>query len=174
MREVDCVLHDVAFFIERGRDVDGGVGDDERFSPTRHVHDEAVAHAPLGTQAGGARDHGAHQLVRVQRAFHQCLRTAFMHELHRAFGSGMAMRRIDDGQIAEIEIAFLRGRFDFRARADQYRRDQFQPRGFDDGRQRIVIARMRDGRRRRRKRGGKGDQTLVFLALVFHLQCPRR
>jgi len=84
------------------------------------------------------------------------------------------MRRVDDRQIAEIEVAFFRGRFDLRARADQYRRDQLQPRGFDNGRQRIVIARMRDGRWCWRKRGGKGDQTLVFLALVFHLHCPRR
>ena len=64
------------------------------------------------------------------------------------------------------------GGLDLRAWPDEYRCDQLEARGFDDSGQRIVIARMRDGRGCRRKAGGKGDQTLVFIALVFHLVCP--
>ena len=52
MREVDCVLDDVPFVLQRRIDVDCGIGDEERPRIGRHIDNEDVADAPLGTQAG--------------------------------------------------------------------------------------------------------------------------
>ena len=57
LRQVDRVLADVHLVLERRRDVDRGVGDDQHLVVGRHVHQEDVAEAPAGAQAGllGAR-----------------------------------------------------------------------------------------------------------------------
>ena len=59
VRKVDRVLQDVDLFLQRRRDVDGGVGDDQRLVVRRHVHHEAVADAPRRAQARVAPDDGA-------------------------------------------------------------------------------------------------------------------
>ena len=74
VRKVDGVLHDVDLVLERRRDVDGGIGDDQGLVVARHVHDEAMADAPGRADAGLARHDGAHQFVGVQAALHQGLR----------------------------------------------------------------------------------------------------
>jgi hypothetical protein len=61
----------VALDVEIGKNVDGGVGDEQRLGVGRHVHDEDVADAPGRPQAGLAGGHRAHQLVGMQAALHQ-------------------------------------------------------------------------------------------------------
>ncbi len=51
-RQVDRVLADVHLVLERRRDVDRAVGDDQHLVVGRHVHEEHVAHAPAGAEAG--------------------------------------------------------------------------------------------------------------------------
>ena len=46
--EVDRVLHDVAFGVEIGKDIDGRIGDEQCLRIGRHVHDEDVADPPRG------------------------------------------------------------------------------------------------------------------------------
>src|SRR5262249_44171032 len=55
------------------RDVDRGVGDDQRILVTGDIHHKAMADAPRCANARLARDYGTHQLVRVQAALHQRL-----------------------------------------------------------------------------------------------------
>jgi hypothetical protein len=43
MRQVDGVLHNVHLVIERRRDFDGGVSDDQRIGMAWNVHDETMA-----------------------------------------------------------------------------------------------------------------------------------
>ena len=79
--EVDRVLDDVDLGLQVGRDVDRGVGDDQRLVMTGDVHHEAMADAPCGPKAGVALDHRAHKLVGVEAAFHQRLRASLAHQL---------------------------------------------------------------------------------------------
>ena len=74
--EVDGVLDDVALGVEVGEDVDRRVGDEERLRVAGHVHDEDVADAPLGAQAGRRGGDLPHQFVGVQAALHQELALA--------------------------------------------------------------------------------------------------
>ena len=76
-----------------GRDVDGGVGDEQQLRIGRHVHDEDVADAPDGAHAALAADDRGHQLVGVQAALHQRRHLAGAHHLHGAGGGGVAVRR---------------------------------------------------------------------------------
>ena len=62
----------------------------------RHVHDEAMADAPRGADAGVARDHRAHQLVGVKAALHQRLGAARRDQLDRLGGGIVAVLGIDD------------------------------------------------------------------------------
>ena len=50
--QVDRVLADVDLVLQRRRDVDRRVGDDQHLVIGRHVHDEHVADAAAGAQAG--------------------------------------------------------------------------------------------------------------------------
>jgi membrane fusion protein (multidrug efflux system) len=52
VREVDGVLHDVDLVLQRRRDVDRRVGDDQRPRVGRHVHDEAWLMRRFGAQPG--------------------------------------------------------------------------------------------------------------------------
>ena len=73
MREVDRVLDDIDLVLERRRDVDGRVGDDQRIGMTGNVHDEAMADATRGANAAFPRHHRPHDFVGVEAAFHQRL-----------------------------------------------------------------------------------------------------
>ena len=53
--QIDGVLDDVALGIEIGRDIDRGVGDEQRVRDGRHIHDEDVADPPRGAQARSRR-----------------------------------------------------------------------------------------------------------------------
>ena len=94
VREVDRVAHDVGLVLQRRRDVDRGIGDDEGPRVGRRLHEEAVAHAPPGAQR--ARHHRTHQLVGVQAALHQRLDLALERKLHGARGGRLAVRHVLD------------------------------------------------------------------------------
>ena len=164
VREVDRVLQDVDLFLQRRRDVDRGVGDDQCLLVTGHVHHEAVADAPRGAQAGVALDHGGHQLVGVQAALHQRLGLALAHQLHRRRGGRLAVRRIDDLHAGEIDAAgggdaprCARAARPGSARSGRAGPPRIAPSSED------CIARMRDGGRRGRQRLAEVDQALVLL-----------
>ncbi len=123
-REIDRVLADVDLVLERRRDVDGGVGDDEHLVIRRHVHDEDVADAAAGAQPGLLRDDGAEQLVGVQAALHQQLRLAAAHQLHGLRRGRMTVRRVDDADGPEAMSARRRDVADLRRRSDEDRRDE--------------------------------------------------
>ena len=108
----------------RGRDVDGGVGDDQDLVVGRHVHDEDVADAAARAQAGLARHDRAQQLVGVQAALHQQLGLALRGPAPPpCAAAAAAVRRVDD-------LACRRGRCPpacaissiFARRADEDRR----------------------------------------------------
>ena len=109
MRQVDRVLDDVDLGLQIRRDVDCGIGDDQRLVVARHVHDEAMADPPRGPQPGVALDHRAHHLVGVQAAFHQRFGPALTNQLDRFGGRIMAVLSIDDLELADVE-AVLRTR----------------------------------------------------------------
>jgi len=70
--QVDRVLDDVALIRQRGVDVDRGVRDEERPRVAGCVNRKDVAYAPGGAQpAIIAIDYGMHELIRMERAFHQ-------------------------------------------------------------------------------------------------------
>ena len=125
MREVDRVLADVDLVLERRRDVDRRVGDDQHLVIGRHVHDEDVADAAAGAQPGLARDDRAEQLVGVQAALHQQLGLALPHQLHRLGRRrrGCAARR-RSAICPRSMPAGLRDLLDLRRRADEDRHDQ--------------------------------------------------
>ena len=77
----------------------------------RHVHDEAVADAPGGADAGVARHHRAHQLVGVKAALHQRLGAAGAHQLHRLGRGIVAVLGVD-----QFEAPRCRGRLSWRRR----------------------------------------------------------
>jgi hypothetical protein len=92
--QIDGVLDDVLLVFQGREDVDCGIGDDNRPVEARHIHDEGVADASLGAQAGGASHHRAHQLVGMQTAFHQHLGLALAGQLHGLGGRVVAVFRI--------------------------------------------------------------------------------
>ena len=110
--------------LERRRDVDRRVGDDQDLVIRRHVHDEHVTDAPSRAQARFPRDDRAQQLVGVQAALHQQLGLALAHQLHGLGGRRMAVRRIDDPRLAEIDAAVLRDLLRSWRPGRQNRRDQ--------------------------------------------------
>ena len=102
-REIDRVLADVDLVLQRRRDVDRRVGDDQDLVVGRHVHDEDVADAPADAQAGLLRHDRAQQLVGVQAALHQQLGLAGADQRHRLRGRRMAVRGVDDPALAEVD-----------------------------------------------------------------------
>jgi hypothetical protein len=75
--QVDGVLTDVALGHQVGFDADGGIGDEQIARVTFHLHDENVADATIGADAGIARQYFAHKFVSVQAALHQDVGIAF-------------------------------------------------------------------------------------------------
>jgi hypothetical protein len=142
VREVDGIAHDVRLFRQRGGDVDGGIGDDERTRVRRRLHHEAMAHAaPAAKRAG---HDGAHQLVGVQASLHQRLDLAFDRQLHAARGGGVAVRDVLDPQRAERQARLLRDRLDARAGTDQHGLDQSSRVSVEGGGQAHFVARVDD------------------------------
>jgi hypothetical protein len=104
VRQVDGVLHDVDLGFEVGRDVDRGVGDEQQARVGRHVHQEDVADAARGAQAGGLVDDFAHQFVGVQRALHQRLDLAFARQRDGDSAAAWLCGDVDQGAAVEVEL----------------------------------------------------------------------
>jgi hypothetical protein len=66
VHEVDGVLADVALLLERRRDVDGRIGDEQRLGIGRQVHGIDVADPPLRPELRVRGHHRPQQLVGVQ------------------------------------------------------------------------------------------------------------
>ena len=103
--EIDRVLADVGLVLERRRDVDRGIGDDQDLVIGRDVHDEDVADPASRAQPALTRHHRAEELVGVQAAFHQQLGLALTNQLHRLGRGRVAVRRVDDPQLPEVDPA---------------------------------------------------------------------
>ena len=83
MAEIDRVLHDIDLVGEARRDVDRGIGDDQRVRVAGDIHHKAMADPTGGANAGLARDHGAHQFVGMKAPLHQGLGLPLPDELDR-------------------------------------------------------------------------------------------
>ena len=160
--EIDRVLQDVGLVLERRRDVDGRVGDDEHLVVGRHVHDEHMAHAAAGAQAVLARDHGPQQLVGVQAAFHQELGLALPHQLHGLRRRTVTVRRIDDPQRIEVDVVRPRHLRDLRGGADEDRGNQPVRRGVNRSGERRGIARVCHGGRHGFELAASRQQRVVL------------
>ena len=132
-----------------------------------HVHDEAMADPPLGADAGVAGDHGGHQFIGVQAALHQRRGLAFPHQRHRLGRGIVAVRRLDDRQVGNVDAVPRRHLADAGRRADQDRLDQTQLARLHGAAERHLVARMRHGGDDRRQLLRRVDQTQILVV------CPR-
>ena len=83
------------------------VSNDKHLVISGDIHDEHVADAASGAQARFAGDDRSQQFVSVQAAFHQQFCLALANQCHRLRRRCMAVRRIDDFRLAEIDPAAL-------------------------------------------------------------------
>ena len=95
VKEIDRVLADIGFGREIRRDVDHGIGDEQGFRITRHIHDIDVRQAMLGAQSRRRRDNGFQKLVGVQRTFHNRFDFSCRGQLGGFGGGRMAMLGVD-------------------------------------------------------------------------------
>ena len=145
-RQVDGVLTDVDFVLQRRRDVDRGVGDDQDLVIGRNVHDEHVAESTPGAQAGLSRNDRTEQLVRVQAPLHQELGLPLPNQLHGFGRRRVAVRRIDDPGVPEVDPALPGDFVDPGGGAHENGRDQPFGAGLDGSRQGGFLAGVRHGR----------------------------
>jgi hypothetical protein len=129
--QIDDVLDDVALRIEIGKNVDGGIGDEERLGIGRHIHYEDMADPPRGAQAGLARGHLAHQFVGVQAALHQKLALGFADEFDPLYRGRSAVGYVDDLEAVDPKAVFARNRGNLGGRPHQDRNDEASFGGFD-------------------------------------------
>ena len=154
--------HDVGLVLEVGRDVDRRVGDEQQPRVGGHVHDEDVADAPRGAQAGRRRHHRAHQLVGVQAALHQRLDLARARHRDRLLGGGVAVLGRRRSGRAPRSTPLGRGdRADLRLRPDEHRHDQLALGRLD---RRRAASRGRTGARPRSSPAARPSQRLSSLA----------
>ena len=165
--EIDGVLHDVALGHQVGRDVHGGVGDEQRLRMRGNVHDEDVADAPAGAKPSLALGDRGQQLVRMQASLHQQLGFARAHERDGFLGRRLAVRR-------HRRSRRRRGRAssDFASllilSAGPTSMGMINPASAASSapRERGLVAGMRHRRCQRRQVLGGRDQPLVFLVLT--------
>jgi hypothetical protein len=117
-------LHDVDFLHQCRRDVDRGVGDHDRPWIGGNVHQEDVADAPAGAQAGSARDDLGHQFVGVQAAFHQRFGVTAAYQRHRHRRRFVAVLAVHDAVVLEVQAIFLGDGADALLGTDQDRVDE--------------------------------------------------
>ena len=160
--EVDDILDDVALGIEIGKDVDRGIGDEERLGISRHVHDEDMADPPGGAQPGLARRHLAHEFVGMQAALHQKLALGFADEFDPLYCGGFAVGHVDDLKTVDPEAVFVRNRGNLGGRPHQNRNDDAGFRRLDGPAQRSLVAGMHDDRARGGNLFCPGQQPLVL------------
>src|SRR5262249_23612846 len=123
---------------------------------------EDVADPPLRAQAGLARRHLAHELVRVQAALHQELAFGLMDQLDPLRRRGVAVRHVDKFEALDIEPMLARDSFDLAGRSNEDGFDDPRFRRLDGAAQRRFVAGVNDDSRRRRYLFRAGDQPLVL------------
>ena len=160
MRHFDRVLNDVDLVGQARRDVDRGIADDQRIFVPGNIEDEAVADARAGAQTI-PRNHRAHQLVRVQAALHQRLAPAFADQRDRGFRGGVAVRRVLDRNIADVEPGVLRRLQDLRLRSDQDGVDDALLPCCQRALQRAAVAGVHDGNGCRRQSCASGEEVFI-------------
>jgi hypothetical protein len=79
LRQLDSVPDDIHLIVERRKDIDRRVGDEERLGVGRYVHDQDMADAAFRAQPVVLADDLGQQLVGVQTALHQQLGFAEAH-----------------------------------------------------------------------------------------------
>jgi hypothetical protein len=132
------------------RPIDRGVRNDQHFVIRRHVHNEDVTDAPSRAQSTLARNDRGHQFIRVQTAFHQDLGFAFLDELDCLRGRRVAVRNVDDLEIADVELRCVSRLRDLRRWSNEKRRDQLSRGCLNRARESRRFARV--GHRRRNRR----------------------
>ena len=127
----------------------------------RHGDQEAVAEPPFGTQAPLLLHHLVQQLVGMQAALHQRFGLAGADHRHRHLGGVMAVLGRHQPIRRDVD-SFARGDgADLFLRADQDGRDQIALGRFDRPLQRVVAARVDDGRGQRRQAIARLDQLQI-------------
>ena len=116
----------------------------------RHVHEEHVADPARGAQAGLLGHDRAHQLVRVQAALHQELGPAGANQLDGLGRGGVAVRRVHELELPDLEPELLRHAADLVGRPDQDRDHQPGSGSLDRAAQRALVAWVRHRARDRR------------------------
>ena len=69
--EVDGVLADIYLVLQRGRNIDRPVGNDQHLVIGRNIHDEYVTDTARGAQPSVTGDDCTHQFIGVQAALHE-------------------------------------------------------------------------------------------------------
>ncbi len=146
MGEIDGVLDDVALFLQRRRDVDRPVANQQRPGISRHVHDVDMTYPAACPQAGVDIHHFVHQLVGVQRPLHQQLRLARADQGDAARRRSVAVRGRFQPEGRDVHAPGLSRGADPGFRSHQDRRDQPQRCGFNSGLQGDDVAGMHDRR----------------------------
>ena len=137
---------DVGLVLQRGGDVDRRIGDEQRLRIGRHVHDEHVADAPCGADAGVFVNHLAHQLIGVETALHQRIGFTGTNELHGLRRRGVAVRSVDELQRGNVEAERSGERADAALRPDENGPYDFCLCRLHRTPERGLVARVRDGR----------------------------
>ncbi len=159
-RQVDRVLADVHLVLERRRDVDRTIGDDQHLVVGGHVHQEHVTEPAAGAHPAFPRHHRAQEFVGVEAALHQDLRFALAHESHRLRRGGVAFADVHDFDIAELDALGLGDLGDRRRGTDQDGVDQALACGVDRAGQCRLLARPGYG-------GGDGVEASTALQQTF-------
>ncbi len=170
MGEINGILDDVPLVVEIRIYVDCGIGDHQRFGVTRHVEGEDMADPPFGAQAADLVDHGLHDFIRMQLAFHEGGDRTFAHQLNRAAGSRMAVRHIDNLIAVKAAPGLFRGGAYLRFRSDKNGQDQVLLRRFQGAKQGGCIAGMDNRRRNRVKMLGRFDKLLILLSGLMQMR----
>jgi hypothetical protein len=117
---------------------------------------------PAGAQTGFSRDDGTEQLIGVQAAFHHELRFPLSNQFDGSGRGGMAVGRIDNPDVAQIDAALAGDLDDLRCRPDEDRRDQALGACLDGTTHRGLLARMRDGGENRLEATASIQQLFVL------------
>src|SRR4029450_889923 len=90
-----------------GKNVHGGVRNEQRFRVRRNVHDEDVAYPSLRAEPGFASRDLSEKLVRVQAAFHNELDATTMDQRDRFGRGGVAVKNVDNLVRGDVDTKSL-------------------------------------------------------------------
>ena len=162
MRQIDGVLHDVPLCGQIRGHIDRGIRDQQRLGVSRHVEHVDMAHPPLCAQPEHWIKDGLHQLVRMQRTFHQRRDRSVPDERDRSRRCRMAVRGVDEPIGVKAASRRLCRGLNLGSGSDQHRRDHALVCGIKRRHQRQRIAGMHDCRLDRCHRCHRRDQSRVL------------